>query len=279
MHINIECLVEACKRSGVSYKMIDQHGNVVCVETPYGKRYFAHSVVPLADAGAARICKDKGFSFDVLKDITNQPETLQYLDPNCNEDFREYLEMETPSDVLSDIESKLSYPLIMKRSRGYMGSNVFLCKNQEETKEAIAKIFDRGSYDYDYVALAQEYIKPRYEYRVIALMGEVELVYLKDTSEAEFVGNLSPLHYENAKAVQIIDKEKLAQIQQFIEPICETLDLPYGGIDLIEDEEGKLWLVEINSHPQYGIFIRDNGQELVVNLYQKILDLLASGPE
>ena len=56
-------------------------------------------------------------------------------------------------------------------------------------------IFTDGMH-YDYIFLAQEYISIAQEYRVLVYDNELQFVYLKDNSEADFTGNISPLHFE-----------------------------------------------------------------------------------
>ncbi|MBC1241401.1 YheC/YheD family protein, partial [Nostoc sp. 2RC] len=129
---------------------------------------------------------------------------------------------------------------------------------------------------YDYIALAQEFINIKSEYRAIFLNQELVLLYEKDISNANFTGNLSPLHWDGAKAQHISDAQILSEINNFARPIFEELDLDYCGLDIVLDEDNQYWLIEINSHPNYTIFTRDNGKEHVLKVFEKMLTNLAS---
>jgi len=87
----------------------------------------------------------------------------------------------------------------------------------------------------------------------------------------KFVGNLSPLHWENSKSVLIDDKNFLTKMSAFIKPVFSKIDLKYAGLDIIEDKLGKLWLIEINSQPGFTYFIRDNSDKEIIKMYRKIL--------
>jgi glutathione synthase/RimK-type ligase-like ATP-grasp enzyme len=63
-------------------------------------------------------------------------------------------------------------------------------------------------------------------------------------------------------------------LREFIAPIYELLELNYGGLDIIEDAAGALRLVEINSRPGFSYFVRDNGREPLVKMYEMILTSL-----
>ena len=165
--------------------------------------------------------------------------------------------------------------MIVKMNSGSHGTHVFLCKTKEEVETAIAAIFQKNSSDYDYIALAEDYIESSAEYRVICFDGQVVLAYLKDNSNAVFTGNLSPLHWEGAKAVLISDTTLVATLTRFLAPSFKAFPIHFGGFDVIEDKQGNLHLLEVNSRPDFSIFIRGNGDEPVTLMYEKILVSLA----
>jgi glutathione synthase/RimK-type ligase-like ATP-grasp enzyme len=121
------------------------------------------------------------------------------------------------------------------------------------------------------VALAQEAIQIEREYRAIFLNQALVLLYEKNIKNATFTGNLSPLHWEGAQAIHIKDRDLINQMEDFIKPVFERFPISYGGFDIAVDKSGKLWLIEINSNPNYGIFIRDNSEHLVVEVFEKLL--------
>ncbi|MEH2373886.1 YheC/YheD family protein, partial [Nostoc sp.] len=110
----------------------------------------------------------------------------------------------------------------------------------------------------------------------VFLNKELVLLYEKDITNAKFAGNLSPLHWDGAKAKYINDPQILSEIANFAKPIFEELDIDYGGLDIVLDRDNQYCLIEINSHPNYSIFTRDNGEEPVLKIFEKMLISLAS---
>ncbi|MCY7332213.1 MAG: YheC/YheD family protein, partial [Pseudanabaena sp. CAN_BIN31] len=86
---------------------------------------------------------------------------------------------------------------------------------------------------------------------------------------------LSPLHWEGAIAKQVNDSRTIDAINEFIKPIFQKMPaIAYVGLDVALDDRGIYWLIEANSHPNFDIFIRDNGEEAIVGLFEKILNYL-----
>ncbi|MCC3465308.1 MAG: alpha-L-glutamate ligase, partial [Microcoleus sp. PH2017_06_SFM_O_A] len=135
-------------------------------------------------------------------------------------------------------------------------------------------VFNVNSKDYDYVCLAQEYIDIRHEYRAVFFNHKLVLLYEKDKSDAKFAGNLSPLHWEGAKAKHITDSEIISEIENFVRPVFEEIRINYGGFDIALDTNGKYWLIEINSSPNFEIFVRDNHRRIAVKMFKDMLESL-----
>jgi D-alanine-D-alanine ligase-like ATP-grasp enzyme len=64
----------------------------------------------------------------------------------------------------------------------------------------------------------------------------------------------------------------LKELSLFLEPVYDRFQINFAGADLLRDKNGKLWLLELNSRPVFSIFIRDNGKEPVVKMYEKMLN-------
>jgi len=91
------------------------------------------------------------------------------------------------------------------------------------------------------------------------LEGDLHCVYEKNITEAKFVGNLSRLHWEGAKAKIVLDKNFLEGVEYFCKPIFENCELRYTGLDIALDKDDKFWLIEANSAPGFNYFVRDCG--------------------
>lgn len=270
-HVNTRCLRAACDALGIPYTVHDAYGNFVSVDL--GKPYFfVNAATPFNSSAVDKICKDKEFSWKLLNESVSMPKTKGYFDPHpASDEYAGYVKEGSNEQVADDIITEFTLPVIVKMNSGQKGMNVFLCEDRQQILTALTSIFDHASPSHDYVALAQEYIKPKKEYRVIVFRKEIVLVYEKDISGATFIGNLSPLHHENAKAVYINDPHLIAQMQSAIAPLFTKLDLEFGGIDLILDANDQFQIIELNTHPGFTYFVKDNEEEVLVEMYTKIL--------
>ncbi len=275
MFINTKCLLEACKNLKLEHRLVDPKSNFI--EVIINKRpYFSvNNSCPLNSASDVNLTKDKDFTYKTLNGVINMPKTYSYLDPNTPDQFKKYLKFNSYDEILKDITSKFKFPVIIKMNQGSRGINIFKCSTQEEVNKSIRTILNHNSQYYDYVALAQEFIDIEEEYRVIVLDGKIEFAYIKNNKIAKFVGNLSPLHFEGANSILIQDSEKIAKLQKFIDPIFSKLAIRYSGLDVVLSKNNELFLLELNSKPGFEYFARDNGTELIVQLYEKVLKKLS----
>jgi len=278
MSIHTKCIAAACERLGLSYTFISGDENFVKVETGGNRYYFPGPSTPFNDGATIKICRDKEFSYKLLSGAIAMPKTMGFVDPEAPEEYRGYALLGSIKEIAAKIGEAYSLPVIVKRNSGSQGRHVFLCKTSEEILDALQKVFDKNESDgdkYDHVALAQEYIEVKKEYRAVTFEREVILLYEKDISGATFAGNLSPLHWDFSKAVHINDPLTIRRMQEFLAPIYPLLDLRYGGMDIAEDAGGNLTLVELNSRPGFARFAKDNNKEPLIAMYEKILGSLS----
>lgn len=280
----LKCLQIACQNLNILVEALDKNGNFLVISPnkntelvsqiskPFPKFYFVNSQTPFNSQDSVVICKDKFFCYQTLENKIKQPKTLSFLDPFCANNYREYLECENFEEIANFIQKELSFPLIIKPNSGSLGINVQKVENPNELQKAIEKIFDTKSRDYDYVMIAQEYIQIKEEFRVITVGGIVELIYQKDISGAEFVGNLSPLHWQGFATKIIENLEFKSKIQEFVKPIFTNLPrLFWAGFDIAIDKNGEIFLIEINTNPGFGLFLSTQEDFHIINLYQKAL--------
>ncbi|WP_445628930.1 ATP-grasp domain-containing protein [Nostoc sp. DSM 114167] len=272
---NISLLLKACDNLNISYEILHPSENLVKIKLNSKQHYFCNYSTPLLNQAVAHLLKDKEYTYHVLNKKVKLPRTVGFLSPFCDTKYKIYLKFPTIQDIVLEIKENFETPVIIKRNSGASGHNVFLCKNINEIETALKEIFSIN-HKYDYIALAQEFIQIKSEYRAVFLNKELVLLYEKDITDAKFVGNLSPLHWDGAKAKYINDPQILSEIANFAQPVFEELDLDYGGFDIVLDRDNQYWLIEINSHPNFGIFIRDNGEEHVLKIFEKMLISLAS---
>lgn len=261
----------ACERLNIKHRFYDDNDNfvVVYLDKPY---FFVNCSTPFNNDGIHKISKDKEFSYRLLNEHIAMPKTAGFFDPEpISDENKIYANQSDAKEITKDIIREFPLPVVVKMNSGSQGKNVFLCNSEAEVEEALKKIYDKNSPLYDYVVIAQDYIRIKREYRVVVFEREILLVYEKDISNARFSGNLSPLHYENAKAVYVDDKTLISKIADFIKPMFNVFDVQFAGLDVVSDENGKFWLIETNVHPGFSHFVKDNGEARLVDMYEKIL--------
>ena len=268
---NIKLLLKACQELNINYEILHRHQNLVRIRLKQKYYYFVNYSTPFNSKSVTEIFKDKEYTYELLKNTVKIPKTIGFLSPFCAEKYQKYLDYKTIEAIEKRILNEFELPVIIKRNRGTTGKNVFLCEKQEEITGYIERIFDIKNKDYDYVALAQEYIKIEHEYRAIFFEHKLVLLYEKDKSDAQYTGNLSPLHWEGAKARHITNANLISSMENFVQPIFQELPVNYAGFDITIDKNGAYWLIEINSAPNYDIFTRDNDKEIIVKMFQAML--------
>ena len=273
MILNAKCLIRACEELGVSYKQLDKFGNFVAV----GKKphYFVNFSTPLNDQGAVLICRDKGFCHDALKDVVNMPETLQFLDPKVGSEFKQYAVHSSEKEIANEVLESLDLPVVVKPGRGALSNNVELCRSRRDVIKAFKQIFSR-KLPYSYVALAQQYIDPEKEYRVITAGGKVKIVYEKAKTEVAKGNNvMNPRFWEGSKSVDIDEGEEIfSRLQEFVQPAIDQIDLGWGAMDILLDKKGELWFLEINDSPKFEFYVEHNGEDKLVEVYKEAVQSL-----
>ena len=272
MLTNISLVLEACRELNIPYEILHPSQNLIRIRHS-GEDYFFVNYMTAFDSGSlAQIFKDKEYTYQLLKAHINTPKTLSFVSPHCEDKYQKYLSFPDIESIVLEVNKNFAFPVIIKRNRGSGGNNVFLCESGEQIQAALEIIFNVNSKDYDYVALAQEYIEITREYRAIFCKEKLVLLYEKDKSQAEFAGNLSPLHWEGAKAKHIINPKLMSEIEDFVKPVFAEIAINYAGLDIAQDTKGVYWLIEINSSPNYDIFVRDNDRQIAVKMFKDILE-------
>jgi len=293
---------KVCDELGLKSKFIDDANVILKVDfenkTESNESHlFIANNSGLNDEAVRKICGDKFYTYLLLRDKINQPRTFSFIDPHADDIYEGYGNFDSNKEIIENILVNHEFPILVKANSLFRGLNVFKCNDYGRIATAVKNIFNKNSKNYDHVLISQDYIDSKKEYRVLVYNQEIMFIYLKNnvagrtgggtgvgtggghigdaTSNIriapKFVGNLSPLHWENSKAVLIKDQDLWNEIQEFIKPISSKLNLKYGGLDIIRDKNGELFLIEINTQPGFSYFVRDNTDEEVVKMYRKIL--------
>ncbi|RKZ44364.1 MAG: alpha-L-glutamate ligase [Candidatus Parabeggiatoa sp. nov. 3] len=271
MNINLQSLIQACNELGAVYKTYHTTQNVVELRLNDESYVFINWTTPLNAHSLSQLCLDKAFFYTFFQDNINMPKTAGFLYPECDQKHLQYLNEKSYQEIVNSIENQFQYPLIVKNNRGSLGHFVFQVNERQTLYSSIESIFNHNSKEFDYVALAQDYIDIKTEYRVIYLNGALVFAYEKNIDNAIYEGNLSPLHWQGAKAILVHDKPLLNQIDRFCTPLFQKMMIPYCGLDVVIDKQGVWWLIEANSAPGFQHIINDGGQNEVIDLYKKMI--------
>ncbi len=274
MNPNLSHLIEACHSLGIEYSINHSSGNLISVRHHGRTALFAGYTTPLNDHSTIQICQDKEFFYQLIAPSVRMPLTHGYLNPATSEKHRAYLEFASVEAIVADILNHFTPPLIVKKNRGSTGTNVFLAEAATDVTTCIEEIFNRHSYKFDYIALAQEYIAIAREYRIIYLNGKLEFAYEKNIEHARFTGNLSRLHWEGAQALLVDDLQLLQAFDLAFAPLFQLLPLHFCGLDAAIDHDGNIWLIEANSAPGFGYFVADGGGPRLIQFYERMLSVL-----
>ena len=266
---NIICLTAACTELGIPFEFIDEEHNFLRVGSNGQSHYFQLNRTPFNSESTAGICKDKYHTYCLLKESVQFPKTLSFMSYNVDQRYKGYLKYQSSQEILTVIESELSYPFIIKSNSGSFGSNVFLCHSRNEAQDSIQRIFNKNSHLYDYILLAQEFIRTKEEYRLVCYKETPVLAYKRSSNPNEF----NARYWENgaSQAVLATQEETIQELQEFVRPVYEKLNIGFVGFDIIRSFDNALYVLELNSGPRFDHFIESNGPEQVISMYKKIL--------
>lgn len=270
LKVSQKALVQACKNLKIPYQILHKNGIIVKVELN-PPLFFLHHYKAFNREDIVRISNDKDLQYTLLNKHLQIPPWKSYLDPHCNPKYQDIARFNSIKAISQEIRKHFNFPVIVKRNKGSQGNNVFICKNIREIRTALRTIYDKKSRNYDYIAIAQKYVSIKSEFRVIGYKGDLLLNYMKDNKNAEFQGNISPLHWKGASAKLITDEILNQKIEKFIKPIFDALPIKFTGLDIAQDDSGNFWLIEINNSPGLAYFAKDNGIEHIVKMYEFIL--------
>ncbi len=274
MSYGVRIMMQCCRELGIPYSQIGSNEAMLSLLFGTETHMMLNNAFGLNTDAQMKISVDKYYLYELLFPSVLMPLTRSYIDPHATDHNAPFVTYTSEEEICTDIKNSFQLPVIVKRNSGTQGENVFLCHDDNEIMKAIKAVYSKQQIQYDHVLLAETYIKPKREFRVIVLEGKVELIYHKDNSSAQFRGNLSPLHWHSAVS-KIVDELGFVQkIQSIVDSLYTTFPIVYAGLDIIESTDDKLYLIEVNSTPQFGRFLRDNDSERIKQIFIKALILL-----
>lgn len=270
MESNIVCLRQACARKGLDVQEIDKEGNFIRVRMHNGYEYFQLNRTPFNAEVVYGICQDKMHTYELLHESVRMPHTASFLDWKVDQKYLKYLTYSSEQAVIEEIERSFTYPVVVKKNRGALGENVFLCHDTEELEQALGSVFNPESKGYDYIALVQEFVSTSEEYRLVCAFGHPVLLYRRGKGGRDF--NLR--YWEQGEIAELLEDDALTRLlRQFVQPVFDVIKIGFAGFDIIRGNDGHLYLIEINASPKFDHVTESSGNEPVVEMYEQCLTL------
>ena len=273
MNSNISALRAACEEAGLRYDSIHPTGNAVRVWKDGQAHFFCNWTTPLNAQGEAFLCKDKDYTYHLLRDAINMPRSTAYLNPDCDDRYERYLEFRSVSEIAAAVGEAYEFPVVVKPNQGSGGKSVELAGDGRRLEAALRVIFDSSNNFGDYLALVQERIDIETEYRAVYVNQELVLLYRKPAFDFS-AGGSAARRWETGAARLIGDREILKSVDEFCRPVFSRVRIGLCGLDIVADSGNELHLLELNSSPGFDHIIRDAGQDAVLPVYAAVLSSL-----
>ncbi len=174
------------------------------------------------------ICDDKLLTHLALSDQgIRMPKT--YSSPLC------YVDANFDQQLLDEVVNNLGYPLVIKEAHGSKGKQVYLVNNQKELQELSNQLISKPF-------LFQEFIKSSCgkDMRVIVINKKAVAWMLRE-SKNDFRSNVG---IEGSGSVVNLPPT----FKEMAENVASTLNMDYGGIDILFSEDDQPILCEVNSN-------------------------------
>ncbi len=264
--------MQACKNLRIPFTILEEHGNFLKLEMHGKVLFFVNFNVPWNNSGTEKIARDKGYSYQLFHEQVRMPKSIAYFDPRYTDaKYEVYRKFKNIPEIVRDMCTQFAFPFVIKMNGGSRARNMFICHDTQKVTRALRCIFNKKSRYYDYAATAQELIDIADEYRVIMFRGEIMLAYKKNPARVTKIKS-------NAKAEIVIDKKLLADLQNFVRPIYDLSSIEYTALDVAMTKQGELCLFELNVAPGFDYFVRHNGEQPLVEMFERILEIDKESP-
>lgn len=271
---SLECLRAAVGQLGWRADEVSGDGNVVRVSGGRRPLLFFRNKHPFNDYVAARMAEDKGYQYEMLvAGGLPVPFTMQVFNPYAEERFNRYKTHLTVESIADDVDATMSYPVVVKRTRGSVSSGVFIESSRDDVLRRLQELFEYAGL-LDNLLLVQAFADGP-EYRAVASQDQLLLAYHK-TSDGHAVGDRNPLHHHSGRAERVTDAGVLDELERLTAKIAAVIDLGFYAVDLIRDHERGWQVLELNPNPFCYFYNRTNGRSDFTAIYADLLSKYAT---
>ncbi len=168
----------------------------------------------------------------------------------------------TKEQVLSSGDNAFfdwEYPVIVKHERGSQGKSVRKIESRQELIKYLKKINEKNVG----MMLWQKYLPTRWDLRVIVIDYKAIGGMKRSAEGEEFRSNFSL--GGSVDVWQLSDEER-----SLAEKVARLCNLDYCGVDIMKDEEGNNFILEVNRQCQFKGFEQATG----INVAKEVVDML-----
>lgn len=182
--------------------------------------------------------------------------------------FKPYMEIVTQKDWEQFLQHFPGQHFVIKPRQGSGGRDV-----------KILSVKEAENFTPSFPIIAQEFIDSSHgitgitntfhDLRIVIIGNEIIYSYIRTPQPGSFLANIA-----QGGTMTIVPKEKLptvlspliTDVQKHLQPYREAI----YTIDCLFDEQGRPWIVELNSMP--GMFFPEEARDTMIYTYQKLID-------
>jgi len=157
---------------------------------------------------------------------------------------------------------EFGWPIVAKHEKGFQGKSVRLVKNEKKLKRLLERMDDKNIGMF----LWQKYLPTRWDIRVIVLEGKVLGAMRRSATGKEFRSNYS--------LGGRVEKWELSETDRDLaEKVARVCGLDYCGVDIMKDEMGNSYVLEVNRQCQFKGFEESTG----INVAREVVKMISKG--
>ncbi len=185
----------------------------------------------------------------------------QYEDQSGSDSFIAF-DLESTLKLITSIEDKKLFPIIVKPINGRQGKGIFLLKTAADMLTYTNQFFKKRT-DSDVPIFFQTFVAFVKEYRIFVIDKKIIGLVVKIKKKGEIVANA-------AKGATFIPIENPQQV--IVEFILDHLSNGIYGVDVAIDTTGGIHLIEANTSPNWKAFQAATGIDVAAVIIQDTLN-------
>lgn len=154
---------------------------------------------------------------------------------------------------------EFSWPMIVKHERGYQGKSVRRFDDFRGMRRFVRKISEKNLGMF----LWQKYLPTKWDIRVIVLGGRVLGAMKRSANGDEFRSNFSL-----GGKVEVWNLSESDRV--LAEKVANVCGLDYCGVDIMKNDEGESFILEVNRQCQFKGFEQATG----INVAKEVVELI-----